>query len=65
MRNGDLIEIDLNTTTLTLHVDDAELEKRKAAVKKPDRPLKGMLAAYRAAVSGAEQGTLWMYNAQS
>ena len=62
VRNGDIIEIDLNTNTLTLHVDGNELEKRKAAVKKPDRPLKGVLAAYRAAVSGAEKGALWMYN---
>ena len=65
VRNGDLIEIDLDATTLTLHVDDSELEKRKAAVKKPAKPLKGVLAAYRAAVSGAEQGALWLYNSQS
>ena len=62
VRNGDIIEIDLNAKTLTLHVDDNEMEKRKAAVKKPNRPLKGVLAAYRAAVSGAEKGALWMYN---
>ena len=61
VRNGDIIEIDLHAKSLTLHVDDAELEKRKIAVKKPDRPLKGVLAAYRAAVSGAEKGALWMY----
>ena len=62
VQNGDIIEIDLNAKSLILHVDDAELEKRKAVVKKPDRPLKGVLAAYRAAVSGAEKGALWMYN---
>jgi dihydroxy-acid dehydratase len=62
VQNGDAIEIDLNAKTLTLHVDDAELAKRKTAVQKPNRPLKGVLAAYRAAVSGAEKGALWMYN---
>ena len=62
VQNDDIIEIDLNAKTLTLHVDEAELEKRKAAIKKPDRPLKGVLAAYRATVSGAEKGALWMYN---
>jgi dihydroxy-acid dehydratase len=62
VKNGDTIEIDLNKKILALHVDEAELERRKAAVKKPDRPLKGVLAAYRAAVSGAERGALWMYN---
>jgi dihydroxy-acid dehydratase len=62
VQNGDIIEIDLEKKTLTLHVDEAELEKRKADVKKPDRPLRGVLAAYRAAVSGAEKGALWMYD---
>jgi dihydroxy-acid dehydratase len=61
VKNGDIIEIDLNAKKLALHVDNEELEKRRAAVKKPDRPLKGVLAAYRAAVSGAERGALWMY----
>ncbi len=62
VKNGDSIEIDLNKNILTLHVDEAELEKRKVAVKKPERPLKGVLAAYRKAVSGAERGALWMYD---
>jgi dihydroxy-acid dehydratase len=61
VHNGDIIEIDLDKKSLTLHVDDAELELRKARVKKPYRPLRGVLTAYRAAVSGAEQGALWMY----
>jgi dihydroxy-acid dehydratase len=61
VRNGDIIEIDLNEKRLTLHVEEAELERRKASVKKPDRPLSGVLAAYRAAVSGAEEGALWMF----
>ena len=62
VKNGDIIEIDLEKKLLSLRVDDAELEKRKADVKKPDRPLRGMLSAYRRAVSGAEKGALWMYS---
>jgi dihydroxy-acid dehydratase len=61
VQNGDMIEIDMNRKRLVLHVDDAGLERRKAGVKKPERPLRGALAAYRAGVSGAEQGALWMY----
>jgi dihydroxy-acid dehydratase len=61
VRNGDVIEIDLDRKSLVLHVDDAELERRRAEVEKPHRPLRGVLAAYRAAVSGAERGALWMY----
>ncbi|MDR1708301.1 MAG: dihydroxy-acid dehydratase [Candidatus Accumulibacter sp.] len=61
VKNGDIIEIDLDEKRLTLHVDEAELERRRAEVKRPDRPLSGVLAAYRAAVSGAEEGALWMY----
>jgi dihydroxy-acid dehydratase len=62
VKNGDIIEIDLDKNILRLHVDAAELERRRAEVQRPVRPLKGVLAAYRAVVSGAEKGALWMYN---
>ena len=62
VQNGDTIEIDLNQKVLSLHVDEAELEKRRALIVKPDHPARGVLAAYRAAVGGAEGGALWMYN---
>ena len=39
-----------------------ELERRKKTFTRPKRPLKGVMAAYRASVSGAEKGALWMYN---
>ncbi len=61
VKNGDIIEIDLEKKILNLQVSDAELESRKAHVKKPDHPARGVLAAYRAAVRGPEQGALWMY----
>ena len=61
VENGDTIEIDLNRKILSLHVPDAELKQRKGRVKRPDHPARGVLAAYRAGVGGAEQGALWMY----
>ena len=61
VRDGDIIEIDLNTKLLNLEVAPEELERRRAEVKRPARRLNGVLAAYRAGVSGAEQGAVWMY----
>ncbi len=61
VEDGDIIEIDLNTNVLNLQISDEELEKRKVAMKKPARKLNGALAAYRAGVSGAEQGAVWLY----
>jgi dihydroxy-acid dehydratase len=61
VENGDIIEIDLEKNSLTLHVDPQELQKREAGVKRPDRPFSGVLQAYREGVSGAETGAVWLY----
>jgi dihydroxy-acid dehydratase len=61
VRDGDIIEIDLHRNVLNLDVPPAELERRRAGVRRPVRRLDGVLAAYRAGVSGAEQGAVWMY----
>ena len=61
VENGDIIEIDLNTNTLHLHVSEEELATRKPKITKPNHPAHGVLAAYRAAVGSAEKGALWMY----
>lgn len=61
VRDGDMIEIDLDNNALNLQVEPGELERRKSSVKKPARKLSGMLAAYRAGVAGAEQGAVWLY----
>ncbi len=65
VENGDIIEIDMEQKTLSLHVSDEELERRRKNWKRPDRPLKGVLAAYRAGVAGAEQGAVWLYNGEN
>ena len=61
VKDGDIIEIDLDKNVLNLQVSPEELEQRKAHVEKPVRRLKGMLAAYRAGVGGAEEGAVWLY----
>lgn len=61
VENGDWIEIDINQKSLRLCVDDEELKRRQACVKRPNRPLKGVMAAYRKGVAGAEEGAVWLY----
>ncbi len=61
VQDGDIIEIDLAAKKLELLVNPAELERRKAAVRRPKRCLKGVLAAYRAGVGGADEGAVWLY----
>ena len=61
VEDGDIIEIDLNNNTIELHVSKEELEARKPKIVRPKRTLSGVLAAYRAGVSGAEKGAVWMY----
>jgi L-arabonate dehydrase len=39
VKNGDLITLDVAKRSLHLHVDDAELERRKAAWRPPEPPL--------------------------
>ncbi|MDR3560818.1 MAG: dihydroxy-acid dehydratase, partial [Negativicutes bacterium] len=61
VRDGDIIEIDLEGKKLELRVSPEEQQRRQAEVKRPDRDLKGILAAYRAGVGGAEGGAVWLY----
>ncbi len=61
VQNGDIITIDLNRHLLQLEVPDEELERRRAAFQRPDHPAPGILRAYRRAVSGAEEGAVWLF----
>lgn len=61
VENGDIIEIDMENKSIILHVSDEELEKRRASYKRPERPLSGVLKAYRDGVAGAEKGATWLY----
>ncbi len=61
VKDGDIIEIDLAQNIIELRVSQAEQERRKAGIQKPERNIRGALAAYRAGVSGAETGAVWLY----
>lgn len=56
---GDLIEIDIPRRSLTLLVDDAQLQERRARWKPPPaRARSGFLARYARLVQGAETGAI-------
>ena len=61
VENRDIIDIDLERKTLTLEVPEEELERRRQNWTRPDRPLAGVMAAYREMVSGADEGAVWLY----
>ena len=57
--DGDRIVIDITTHTIDLFVDDAELERRRAALKYPEpRYTSGVLAKYARLAVGAERGAV-------
>jgi dihydroxy-acid dehydratase len=61
VENGDMIEINLHNKSISLEVSDEELEKRKQSWKRPDKPVSGVMSAYRSGVAGADEGALWLY----
>ena len=59
VREGDEIEIDVDAKRLDLHVDDAELARRRAAWTAPGpRYAGGVMAKYAALVSSASDGAV-------
>lgn len=57
VRDGDMIELDMNNRTITLEVSDEELERRRAEWKGFEPKIKrGYLARYSALVTNASQG---------
>jgi dihydroxy-acid dehydratase len=59
VRDGDRISIDATTNSIELHVDGAELERRRASWKPPDpRYTSGALAKFARLVTGAERGAV-------
>jgi dihydroxy-acid dehydratase len=57
VRNGDRVSIDADACSLTLHVDDAELARRRAAWKAPEpKATSGVLAKYVRLVKSASEG---------
>jgi dihydroxy-acid dehydratase len=59
VEEGDRIVIDVTTNTVDVHVDDAELERRKKNWKLPEpRYTSGVLAKYARLAQGAEKGAI-------
>ncbi len=56
VQDGDVITIDAETDSLIVSLSDEELESRKAAWVRPDRPVTGILKKYRHTVSSASEG---------
>ena len=62
VRDGDMIEIDIERRSIHLEVSDEEIARRLENVKKPDHPAKGVLAAYRSMVESVSEGCSWLYH---
>lgn len=58
VKNGDIIEIDIENRTLNVELNDIELEDRIANSKLPDKKLKGWLNIYQKSVSSADKGAI-------
>jgi len=58
VRDGDTIAIDIPGRRLTLEVSEDELATRRAAWRRPERKLTGVLGRYVALVSGADAGAV-------
>ena len=59
VRDGDAITIDVDSRSLTLHVDEEELARRRSAWTPPQpRVRRGVLARYGRIVSSASRGAV-------
>ncbi len=57
IEEGDQVTVDIEGGKLTLHVDDAEMERRRAAWQPPaQKHDHGVLAKYARMVSSADKG---------
>lgn len=61
LQDGDIITIDLDNKILKVNLTDEEIKERLKKAIKPNHPAKGVLAAYRKGVAGAEEGAVWLY----
>ncbi len=61
VKDGDMIEIDIDRHYIHLEVEEEELNRRLAEVKKPEHPAEGFLGAYRRSVGSVAEGCTWLY----
>ncbi len=60
IKNGDIIEINLNAKTINLLVSEQELTERRKNFKRKESNVCGVMAAYRKMVESADKGALWL-----
>ena len=59
IKEGDIVEIDLNNSKINVLISDAEIEKRLKEWRAPDVKIKeGYLARYAKMVSSASRGAI-------
>jgi dihydroxy-acid dehydratase len=58
VQDGDMISIDIPGRSLTLEIDEEEMEARRKAWQRPARQHSGVLRRYVALVSGADTGAV-------
>lgn len=61
VEDGDMITIDLNQRRIHVDLSDEEIQNRLVNVKRPNHPAEGVVKSYRSMVTGADQGTVWLY----
>lgn len=62
IRNGDLVEINIEARTLRVNVSDEELERRRKMWKPVEKPASGWLRLYREQCTSAHRGATVFWN---
>lgn len=61
VRDGDMIEIDIDNHTIHLEITEEELNERMKNQRKPNHPAHGILNTYRNTVKNVNSGCTWLY----
>ncbi|MDE7400710.1 MAG: dihydroxy-acid dehydratase [Clostridia bacterium] len=59
VKDGDIIDIDINACSLSVRLSDEEIDKRYAAFKPLIKPVSGYLSRYRNSVTSASDGAVF------
>ena len=59
IRDGDILDVDITNRVLNLRVDEAELERRRAEWKAPQKKLTGYIKRYAQHVTSGSRGAVF------
>ena len=59
IREGDIVDVDITNRVLNLHVDAAELERRRKQWKAPEKELSGYIKRYAQHVTSGSRGAVF------